>query len=329
MHNKDSMFPIVEAHGRLECRELWGGISNQDSEVSAGKVIGSIYSTACCDGGKGGDAIIEVDSNLNSLSHLYHYRHFKAGKGTHGKGKKMHGKDGKDVVVKVPPGTLVYENSNLLADLVEPSDHLIAARGGKGGRGNIHFVTSTRRAPKEFELGKEGEEKQLKLELKLIADVGLVGYPNAGKSTLLKRVSDAKPKIASYPFTTLTPNLGVIHGESFDITVADIPGIIEGAHKGKGLGLTFLRHIERTKLLLFIVDITGSPLENYEILKEEISQYNPLILKKPSLVAFNKIDLIQPNVPNLPVANAFYISALKGDGIETLISAIRNKLEKV
>jgi GTP-binding protein len=281
------------------------------------------------DGGKGGDIIIEVDANLNSLSHLYYHRHFKAGKGTHGKGKKMHGKDGKDVVIKVPPGTLVYKNSNLLADLVKPDDHLIAARGGKGGRGNIHFVTSTHRAPKEFELGQEGKEKQLKLELKLIADVGLVGYPNAGKSTLLKRVSDAKPKIASYPFTTLTPNLGVIHGESLDITVADIPGIIEGAHKGKGLGLTFLRHIERTKLLLFIIDITGSPLENYKILREEIRQYNPLILKKPSLVAFNKIDLTQPNVPKLPVTNSFYISALKGDVIDTLISAIRNKLKKV
>ena len=166
------------------------------------------------------------------------------------------------------------------------------------------------------------------MELKLIADVGLVGYPNAGKSTLLSRVSDAKPKIASYPFTTLTPNLGVIHDERFDITVADIPGIIEGAHEGKGLGLTFLRHIERTKLLLFIIDITANPLENFEILKEEIRQYNPLILKKPSLVAFNKIDLIQPNIPQLPVANALYISALKGDGIDTLVSTIRNKLKR-
>jgi len=280
------------------------------------------------DGGKGGDVIIEVDANLNSLSHLYYHRHFKAGKGEHGKGKKKHGKDGKNVVIKVPPGTIVYENSNLLADLVKPDDHLIVARGGTGGRGNIHFVTSTRRAPTEFEFGKEGEEKQLKLELKLIADVGLVGYPNAGKSTLLRRVSDAKPKIASYPFTTLTPNLGVIHDERFDITVADIPGIIEGAHKGKGLGLTFLRHIERTKLLLFIIDMTGSPLENYEILREEIRQYDPLILKKPSLIAFNKIDLIQPNVPNLPVDNAFYISALTGAGIDTLISALHNKLKR-
>jgi len=280
------------------------------------------------DGGKGGDVIIEVDANLNSLSHLYYHRHFKAGKGEHGKGKKCHGKDGKNVVIKVPAGTLVYENSKLLADLTRPGDYLIAARGGMGGRGNVHFVTPTRRAPTEFEPGKEGEEKQLKLELKLIADVGLVGYPNAGKSTLLGRVSDAKPKIASYPFTTLTPNLGVIHGESFDITVADIPGIIEGAHKGKGLGLNFLRHIERTKLLLFIVDITGNPLKDYEILRQEIRQYNPLILKKPSLVAFNKIDLVQSNVPHLPVDNAFYISALKGDGIDALISAIRNKLER-
>ena len=280
------------------------------------------------DGGKGGDVIIEVDANLNSLSHLYYHRHFKAGKGEHGKGKKKHGRDGKNVVIKVPAGTLVYENSNLLADLTKPGDYLIAARGGMGGRGNTHFVTPTRRAPTEFEPGKEGEEKQLKLELKLIADVGLVGYPNAGKSTLLGRVSDAKPKIASYPFTTLTPNLGVIHGEPFDITVADIPGIIEGAHKGKGLGLNFLRHIERTKLLLFIVDITGNPINDYEILKREIRQYNPLILKKPSLVAFNKIDLVQSNVPHLPVADAFYISALKGDGIDTLISAIRDKLKR-
>lgn len=284
-------------------------------------------------GGRGGNVIVTVDVNLNSLTHLFYKRHFKAKKGENGKGNNQHGKDGENVEIKVPPGTVIHFDSNENKEVLKSGDFVVVAKGGKGGRGNASFVTSTNRAPKIREEGEKVEEKTLVLELKLIADVGFVGYPNAGKSTLLSKISSAKPKIASYPFTTLTPNLGVRYLNDRKITFADIPGIIEGAHKGKGLGLEFLRHIERTSLLLYILDITQDPLKDYNTLKDEIRQYNPLLLKKPSLVAINKIDLLQHS--ELEIQNSklkainsqlYYISAIRGDNIEELLTEIGKKL---
>ncbi len=294
------------------------------------------------DGGTGGNVIIGVDKNLNSLTHLFYKRHHKAQRGTNGKGKNQHGKNGKDIEIKVPPGTVVKQintrrdrsldlSENRIdrpegLSLLKPEDFICIARGGKGGRGNASFATSTNRAPRISEKGKQGQEKSLIIELKLIADVGFVGYPNAGKSTLLSKISDAKPRIASYPFTTLTPNLGVRNIDNRRLTFADIPGIIEGAHKGKGLGLEFLRHIERTSILLYILDITLHPLKDYNTLKEEIRQYNPLILKKPSIIVLNKIDLIQnkSHISHLTshISHPIFISALRGDNIEELLLEI-------
>ncbi|MCK4353234.1 GTPase ObgE [candidate division WOR-3 bacterium] len=278
------------------------------------------------EGGKGGDVILEACENLNSLYHLYYTPYLKAKHGGHGKGKNSRGKDRENLIVKVPPGTIVYEQNDskkLLIDL-NLGDSFIVAKGGKGGRGNTAFKSSTNRVPRIRELGEEGEKKTLLLELKLIADVGFVGYPNAGKSTLLARISNAKPKIASYPFTTLTPNLGVRYINNQKVTFADIPGIIEDAHKGKGLGLDFLRHIERTGILIFILDITKNPLSDYKTLKNEIKEHNPFILKKPQVIVLNKIDLIKKKIP---IEDAIYISALKGDGIENLLSRLKEKLK--
>ncbi|MDI6840714.1 MAG: GTPase ObgE [bacterium] len=280
------------------------------------------------DGGDGGNVVLEVDRNLNTLYHLYFTPHIKAENGQQGKGKNMHGKNGIDKVIRVPPGTVVYNcrggvTPSLLADLTYTGERFIAAKGGKGGRGNTRFKTATNQAPRERELGEQGEAKTLLLELKLIADVGLVGYPNAGKSTLLSKVSNAKPKIAEYPFTTLKPNLGVTYIDDKKITFADIPGIIEDAHKGKGLGLDFLRHIERTRVIIYILDITQNPVAQYKSLKDEIREYNPIILKKPYIVGVNKIDLMKTKIA---IKDAIYISALKGDGIETLISRLKGLL---
>ena len=275
------------------------------------------------DGGKGGDVIVEVDKNLNNLVHLFYKRHHKAGRGEHGRGSNEHGRNGEDAIIKVPPGTVIYELKDnktiFVADLVKPGERVVVARGGKGGRGNARFVTPVNQAPRYCEPGAPGEEKTLILELKLIADIGLVGFPNAGKSTLLSVLTNAKPKIAEYPFTTLTPNLGVIDFGDKKITLADIPGIIEGAHEGKGLGLDFLRHIERTRALIYILDATRNPFNDLVNLQNEIREYNPHILKKPYIIVINKIDLKKPDYE---MKDAINISALKRIGLEKLKTRI-------
>jgi GTP-binding protein len=284
------------------------------------------------DGGDGGNIVLQVSDEYSSLSHLRHISCFKAGKGAHGKGKNLYGKRGAELIIKVPRGTLVYNIGNekeLLGDLIFPGDSIVVAKGGRGGRGNTRFKSSTNRVPRVKETGNPGEKAILVLELKLIADVGLIGFPNAGKSTLLTQISNAKPKIASYPFTTLTPNLGVLQiGVGTTITIADIPGIIVNAHKGRGLGLEFLRHIERTNLLIFVLDITQDPITDYNILRNELREYNPVILKKPSIVVLNKIDLLgRQRLQELILEDAkvIKISALKGNGIDKLILALKEK----
>jgi len=309
------------------------------------------------DGGDGGDVILLADPQLLTLYDFYHQVHFRAENGRPGQGKKMKGRDGEDLILRVPVGTVVMdaETGEVLGDLTEPYQTLIVARGGKGGRGNAHFATPTRQAPRFAEPGKPGEERWLILELKLIADVGLVGLPNAGKSTLLSRISAARPKIADYPFTTLEPNLGVVKlpdGETF--VVADLPGLIEGAHKGVGLGHEFLRHVERTRVLLFVLSVDREDLyADYQTLKKELKLYNPTLLQKDYLIAINKIDLLGqvPSSPNFVTPNhaernhpaleekiakfpdeeksrMYFISAVTGAGIEQLIYALWNKIKE-
>ncbi len=271
------------------------------------------------DGGDGGDVVFIASAERSNLLNLYYKPHYRAEDGRHGSGKNRKGRDGEDLYVKVPPGTVIYWNGEVIADLLHAGENVVVAGGGRGGKGNARFASPTNRTPREYEEGQPGEEKELISELKLIGDVGLVGYPNAGKSTFLSSVSNAKPKIASYPFTTLTPVLGTTRDE---IVIADIPGIIEDAHKGKGLGLDFLRHIERTKVLLFILDATRDPVSDLGNLINELEQYNPNILKKPYLTAINKIDLFNERyrfaeLPILP--KPFLISALKKEGLEEVI----------
>ena len=230
------------------------------------------------DGGHGGNVVLEADQSVSSLLDYRFRHHFKATRGTHGMGKRMHGATGDDLILKVPVGTVVHEYSEekketgeLIADLTHDGERVIVAEGGHGGRGNIHFVTSTRRAPSFAELGEPAQECWIELEMKLMADAALVGVPSAGKSSLIARMSAARPKIADYPFTTLVPNLGVVQGDEHNFVVADIPGLIEGAHQGKGLGHEFLRHIERTALIVHVVDMTGGyegrdPVEDYRII---------------------------------------------------------------
>ena len=232
------------------------------------------------DGGDGGSVFVVADDSLNTLQHLSGHHHWRAGRGGHGMGKDRHGRNGKDVLVRVPPGTIIYdaEHGLRLKDLTEIDQKICVAAGGKGGRGNTHFKSATHQAPREFETGEPGEQRRLHLELKLMADAGLVGKPNAGKSTLLSRLSAARPKIAAYPFTTLTPFLGIVELTRFRrFVMADIPGLIAGAHTGAGLGDAFLRHIERTKLLVHMVDIcpsVGDPVEDYEAIRNELAQYS-------------------------------------------------------
>ncbi len=247
------------------------------------------------DGGRGGSVYFEVDSNLNTLMDLKYRRKYKASNGMPGQGSNKHGEMGRDVTVRVPPGTSIYnaETGELLADLVEDGERYLAAKGGKGGRGNTHFKSPTNQTPRKADTGMPGVNLKLRIELKLIADIGLVGYPNAGKSSLLKALSRARPKIAEYPFTTLNPNIGIVPVDEYKmLKMADIPGIITGASKGKGLGLTFLRHIERTSVLLYILDGSKEDfLEDYRILQNELEEYNWRLPQKPSLVCINKIDL--------------------------------------
>lgn len=287
------------------------------------------------DGGRGGHVIFQADEGLRTLMDFKYKKHFKAPRGSHGGGKNMHGANGEDLLVKVPPGTLVkdLETGDILADLVTHGQRQVVANGGRGGRGNARFANPVNKAPSISENGAPGEERWLILELKVLADVGLVGFPNAGKSTLISRISAARPKIADYPFTTLTPNLGVVRtrdGESF--VVADIPGLIEGAHEGAGLGHDFLRHVERTRVLLFVLDCAQTEgrdvLEDYEILRRELNQYQSKLADRPYLIVANKMDLPEagPNLDRLSEKfgdSLLPISAATGEGIDLLLERTR------
>ena len=247
-------------------------------------------------GGNGGHIILKVDVSKRTLLDFQFQHLYRAKNGMHGQGKDMHGRNAPDLIIGVPPGTLVkdQETGALISDMVGTDQVVMIAQGGNGGRGNSAFATSTNRAPRRFEEGQNGQERLLELELKLIADVGLVGHPNAGKSTLLSRLSSVKPKIADYPFTTLEPNLGIVELGDYDrFVLADIPGLIEGAHQGKGLGHQFLRHIERTRILVFLLDASqADPLQDYKVLLNELGKFNPNLLARPGLVVFSKLDLI-------------------------------------
>ena len=249
------------------------------------------------DGGHGGNVVFKADTDTDSLISVYFAPHIKAGRGAHGKGKRLRGKNGDTVVTLVPPGTEIWdqESGELLADLTNDGQELLVARGGQGGLGNCHWVTPTHQAPREFTRGEEGEERTLRLELKISADIGLVGFPNAGKSSLLAAVSHAHPKIASYAFTTLNPIIGTMIFEDYSrVRVADIPGLIEGAHKGVGLGHDFLRHIERARFLLLVIDMAGTdgrePHDDYAKLLDELKAHDPELIERPMLVVANKMD---------------------------------------
>ncbi|MFW5947895.1 MAG: GTPase ObgE [Gemmatimonadota bacterium] len=283
------------------------------------------------DGGRGGDVVLRVDDQLNTLLDYRYREHYRAERGQHGEGSNRTGKSGEDLVLRVPPGTFVSDadTGEELGSLLEPGDELVVARGGRGGRGNAAFASPTNRAPREWEPGEPGEARRIRLELKLIADVGLVGLPNAGKSTLLAAVSAARPKVAEYPFTTLQPNLGVVQlsdGRSF--VVADIPGIIEGAHEGKGLGLRFLRHIERTRLLAFLVPVDREdPAGELATLRAELEEYSEDLAGKPYCVVLSKADLLGPGAapPELEPEGAwgtFLLSAVSGRGVDAWKEAV-------
>lgn len=255
------------------------------------------------DGGKGGDIVFKADGSLRTLMDFRYKRKYEAENGQNGMKKKKFGKDGKDLIIKVPPGTVVIDEESglVMKDLVHEGDSFVAAKGGKGGKGNVHYKNSVRQAPNFAEAGGFAKERAVVLEMKLIADVGLVGFPNVGKSTLLSVATSAKPKIADYHFTTIDPNLGVVEIYDTSFVMADIAGIIEGAHQGAGLGFRFLKHIERTKVLIHVVDVSGSegrdPVEDFEKINRELEQYNPGLMKKPQIVAANKIDLIDEDGP--------------------------------
>ena len=292
-------------------------------------------------GGQGGSVIIAVDPGKTTLLDFRYRRHYKAERGENGRGKRQHGRNASDLVVKVPPGTVVYNDKKdqVFADLTGPRYRLVAAAGGRGGRGNAVFTTPTRRTPTFAENGEVGESRWLRLELKLIADVGLVGYPNAGKSTLLSVISAARPKIASYPFTTLAPNLGVVEvetGKSF--VAADIPGLIEGAHAGVGLGHDFLRHIERTRLLVHVVDCSGmegrDPIQDFYLIREELRQFDDKLALTPYIVVGNKLDLpdSKANLARLAAAagkEVIGISAVTKQGVSELIYKMWHKLAEL
>ncbi len=278
------------------------------------------------DGGDGGDVLFLTDAGLNTLVDYRFHRHIRAEHGKPGTGKKFKGRNGASVVVRVPPGTVVRDadTGEAMADLTASNERMVLLKGGRGGRGNARFATPANQAPETAHPGETGQEKRLELELKLIADVGLVGYPNTGKSTLLSRISAAHPKIADYPFTTLQPNLGIVAFNHFDsFVVADIPGLIEGAHQGRGLGHRFLRHIERTRILLFLLDSTSpDPVRDLDILRNELRRFSPVLLRKPSLTAVTKIDILAPDEkvrPCLSDRAHHSISSVSGEGISELV----------
>lgn len=293
------------------------------------------------DGGKGGDVVFIVDEGLRTLMDFRYKRHFKADRGEHGMSKNQHGRGAQEMIVKVPPGTVVIdeESGDILADLVEHGQKAVIARGGRGGRGNSRFATPQNPAPELSEKGEPGQERNVILELKVLADVGLVGFPSVGKSTLLSVVSAAKPKIAEYHFTTIVPNLGMVEtedGRSF--VMADLPGLIEGAHSGVGLGHQFLRHIERTRVIVHVIDMSGlegrNPYEDYVTINEELKQYNLRLTERPQLIVANKMDMpeaeenLQEFRKNLPEdVKIFPISAIARQGLNDLLFAIADLLE--
>ena len=295
------------------------------------------------DGGRGGDVVLETDPNLTTLIDLRYQKTYRAEHGNPGKGKQMTGKSGKNLLIRLPPGTLVKDKDSgeLLVDLKEAHQQYIVAKGGNGGHGNLHFQSSTQRAPRKLEPGWPGGSRNLFLELKLLADVGIMGFPNAGKSTLISKISNARPKIADYPFTTLVPNLGVVRlaeGESF--VAADIPGLIEGAHTGKGLGHQFLKHIERTRLLLHLIDFSDLDKDaifgRYHKLQLELKRFSPELAQKPQILVATKADdpQSQQNILDLQSSMAelnpsfFMISSLTGEGIQTLLWKIKEGLSR-
>lgn len=296
------------------------------------------------DGGNGADVILIARRNMSSLLDHRYQQHYKAKRGVHGKGKDQHGKNAEDLFIPVPMGTMIkdFESGAFYGDLTEDGQTLVIAKGGRGGKGNARFITPTNQAPKEAQPGIPGQEKTLKLELKLLADVGLLGFPNAGKSTLISRVSAARPKIADYPFTTLVPNLGVVsYGDGATFILADIPGIIEGAHEGAGLGIQFLRHIERTKILVHLLDLSPitqrDPIQDYEKLNHELISFSEELSKRPQIVALNKIDITEAreDLEGLEKhfsdrgIKTFPISSATGEGTKELIWEVAKQVEKL
>lgn len=282
------------------------------------------------DGGKGGDVVFEVDHNLNTLAYFRGHKRITASNGEAGSGNKSHGKSAEDIIIKVPVGTMVFEGERKVADLTEDGGHTIVARGGRGGYGNAHFVSSSRQSPRAAELGEMGEDLTLRLELKLVADVGLIGLPNAGKSTLLSVISNARPEIADYAFTTLVPNLGVSSIDDYGFVVADIPGLIEGASLGKGLGDEFLRHIERTAVLIHLIDCASTDIvRNYTTITGELAAYGHGLAEKPQIVAVTKIETSTPaevkklvqKLKKFSKFPVFAISAVAHQGLDELLRA--------
>lgn len=295
------------------------------------------------DGGRGGNVIVKASRDLNTLLDFKYKKEYKAKRGEHGKGSNQHGKDGDDLIIPVPIGTVIKDadTGEIIADLVKEGQEAIVAKGGRGGLGNAHFATPTRQAPRFAQPGEKGQERWLILELKLLADVGLIGLPNAGKSTLISVISSAKPKIADYPFTTLVPNLGIVKLEGFkSFVVADIPGLIEGAHRGAGLGFQFLRHVERTSILVHLVDISDipptDPVDDFEKINRELILYSPELTKKPMVVAGTKLDIAIERQRLNRLSNYckekgfdfFPISAIKGEGIKELLMHLSKMMEK-
>ena len=293
------------------------------------------------DGGHGGSIFFKVNANLGTLHHFRTVKNFKANSGASGGKKKMKGRSGKDLVLEVPPGTLVYDNktNELLYDLSEKKEEIEIAEGGRGGFGNTHFATSKNQAPRMFELGEPGEEKYLRLELKLIADVAIIGIPSVGKSTLISVISNARPKIAKYPFTTLVPNLGMVEVDDFSFVAIDVPGLIKDSHKGKGLGDAFLRHIERSRIIVHLLDVTSRDiLADYMNIRKELKLYSPKLIKKPEIIAINKIDVVedkQLEAENLQLTKKlkkitknpiYFISAVTKKGTRELLYEVVKQL---
>ena len=293
------------------------------------------------DGGRGGSIVLKVEPNLRTLIDYKYHSRYNAKRGQHGKGSNQHGKKGENIILKVPPGTVVKDEDTgkVLTDLTQTGQEFVVAKGGRGGKGNARYASPTHRSPREWEVGEPGEERSIVLELKLIADVGLVGKPNAGKSTLLASISAARPKIADYPFTTLQPNLGIVKHQSINsFVVADIPGLIEGAHEGKGLGLQFLRHIERTNIIVYLIDPTDpeekNPLNTFKSLYQELEKYSSILVMKPALVVFTKKDIWQEDFlltkskKKLPYA-IIGISSVSGEGLDNLKNCLWDEIRKV